>query len=213
MNYWKKMAFVLALVAGLCGGAWAADWGHRDASHAQNNHTWRGSVPQHSGASLPNRAWSSHTTPNYQYRTGGWGTYRNNPNYQYRNGQWVYVPNRSWGTYYPNGTYGSYYPYPTTGGYYPYPTTGGYYPYPTSGGYYPGGYGYGGPGTYGYGGNDYQLGYRDGVAVGRGDRARGRSYRVAQYQAYKRGDNAYRDGWAKGYNAGYYGRGSYGRVW
>ena len=200
MNYLRKVAFVLALVAGLCGGGWAADWGHRDANHAQASHTWKGSVPEHGRASVPNHTWSSHTTPNYQYRTGGWGTYRNNPNYQYRNGQWVYVPNRTWGTYYPYGTYGNSYPYGTYGSNYPYPTTGGYYPYPTTGGYYPAG----GYGNYGYGGS-YQAGYQNGFAMGRNDRARGHTNRATQYKAFKNGDPQYRMGWANGYNAGYNG--------
>ena len=32
MNNWKKMTFVVALVAGLCGGAWAQDGDHHDGS-------------------------------------------------------------------------------------------------------------------------------------------------------------------------------------
>jgi len=32
MNNWKKMTFVLALVAGLWGGAWAQDGDHREGS-------------------------------------------------------------------------------------------------------------------------------------------------------------------------------------
>jgi hypothetical protein len=34
MNYWKKLAFVVALVAGICGGAWAAQSEHRDKDKA-----------------------------------------------------------------------------------------------------------------------------------------------------------------------------------
>jgi len=198
MNDYKKIAFVLALVAGLCGGAWAADWGHRDTNHAQASHSWKSSVPARNSASVPTRTWNSHTTPNYQYRTGEWGAYRNNPNYQYRNGQWVYVPNRTWGTYSPYGT-STYYPYPTTGTYYPYPSTGTYYPYPTTGGYYPAG----GYGNSGYGGGGYQAGYRDGLTTGRMDRAKGHSYRPTQYKAFNYGDPQYRLGWSRGYTAGF----------
>jgi len=206
MNNFKKMAFVLALVAGLCGGAWAADWGHRNANSARNTHSWARSVPQHGSAGVPNRTWSSQTTP--AYRSGGWGAYRNNPNYQYRNGQWVYVPNRTWGTYnpYSTGTYspypttGTYYPYPTTGGYYPYPTTGGYYPYPTTGGYYPGG-GYGG---YSASSVEYQRGYRDGLAYGRSARASGyRDHPFQQAPGARSQDYAYRQGFTAGYQRGY----------
>ena len=202
MNYLKKMAFVLALVAGLCGGAWAQNWGHGEATHARDNHSWNRSAPEHGSASVPNRTWNSHTTPNYQYRNGE--IYRNNPNYQYRNGQGVYVPNRTWGTSYPYGN-GGYYPYPTTGGYYPYPNTGGYYPYPNTGGYYPGGWGYGNNG-YGVGNGQYQMGYRDGMVHGRADRQMGRRYQPAHYSNYQHSNQSYRTGFASGYNAGY-GRG------
>ncbi|HVP51776.1 MAG TPA: hypothetical protein VMT05_06695 [Terriglobales bacterium] len=221
MSYWKKMAFGLALVAGLCGGAWAQRWGHNDAK-AQNTQTWRGRVPQHERASVQNHTWG-HSSPNYQYRNGGWA-YRNNPNYQYRNGHRVYVPNRTWGTYYPNGNYG-YYPngnygyYPNGNyGYYPsgnygYYPSGTYYPdtqpwgYYPNGGYYPGTWG-SGNGSYGYGGynGEYQRGYRDGVAYGRSARGTGRGYHPGHEAAFKHGDQAYRQGFADGYNAGFYGR-------
>jgi hypothetical protein len=200
MNYFKKMAFVLALVAGLCGGAWAQNWGHGEANHARDNHSWNRSTPEHGRASVPSGNWGYRNNPNYQYRNGEW---RNNGNYEYRNGHWGWGPNRTWGGYYPNGNYGyypngnyGYYPYGNSG-YYPY---GGSYPYPTTGGYYPGGWG----GNYGYGGG-YQAGYRDGFVVGRSDRARGRSYRPAQYKAYKYGDPGYRQGWGRGYNQGFSG--------
>lgn len=204
MNHFKKMAFGLALVAGLCGGAWAADWGHRNTTHAQASHAWRGSAAARSSASVPTRTWNSHTTS----QNSAWGAYRNNPNYQYRNGQWVYVPNRTWGTYYPSGTgtyypyptTGTYYPYPTTGTYYPYPTTGGYYPYPTTGGYYPGG-GYGG---YSASSVEYQRGYRDGLAYGRSARAAGyRDHPYQQAPGAKSQDYAYRQGYTAGYQRGY----------
>ena len=197
MNCWKKMAFGLALVAGLCGGAWAQDWGHRDSNHARSTPTWRGTVPQHN-AGVQNHNWGYRNNPNYQYRNGQWA-YRNNPNYQYRNGRWVYVPNRTWGTYYPNGNYG-YYP---NGSYYPDTQPWGYYP---NGGYYPGTWGYGN-GNYGYGSNnsEYQRGYRDGMAYGRAARGTGRGYHPAQEGPFKHGDQAYRQGFANGYNAGFYG--------
>jgi len=35
MNSWKKLAFVLALVAGLWGGTWAQDRGHHDQDRAR----------------------------------------------------------------------------------------------------------------------------------------------------------------------------------
>lgn len=225
MDYVKRMAFVVALVAGLCGGAWAQGWGHR----AQNTQTWRNSAPAHERASVTNHSWGSHNntaavpyrngrwgyqnnTATVPYRTGDWA-YRNNPNYQYRNGQWGYAPNRTWGTYYPYGNYG-YYPYPTTGGYYPYPTTGGYYPYPATGSYYPGGWGgYGSSGAYGYPGSvsgiyasEYQRGYRDGIQYGRAARGTGHAYHPAQQAAYKHGDQGYRQGFAVGYQRGYMGR-------
>jgi len=216
MDYVKRMAFVVALVAGLCGGAWAQGWGHR----AQNTQTWRNSAPAHERASVTNHSWGSHNntaavpyrngrwgyqnnTATVPYRTGDWA-YRNNPNYQYRNGQWVYVPNRTWGTSYPYGN-GGYYPYPTTGGYYPYPTTGGYYPYPATGTYYPGGWGgYGMPGSVsGIASSEYQRGYRDGFAYGRSARNTGRAFHPTQEGVYKHGDAAYRQGFATGYTSGY----------
>ena len=212
MDY-ERMAFVVALVAGLCGGAWAQDWGHR----AQNTQTGRNSAPSHERASVTNHSWGSHNnTAAVPYRNGGWGyhnntatvpsrtgdwAYRNNPNYQYRNGQWVYVPNRTWGTSYPYGNYGGYYP------------NGGYYPYPTTGGYYPGGWGgSGGYGASGYPGSvsgvyasEYQRGYRDGIQFGRAARGTGRGYHPAQEGAYKHGDQGYRQGFASGYQRGYAG--------
>jgi hypothetical protein len=69
------MALALALVAGLCGGAWAQDWGHnggdqdRDARYRND--------------------------PNYQYRNGQWvyvpqRSWPNGP--YYPNGTWGYGP-------------------------------------------------------------------------------------------------------------------------
>jgi len=46
MNYWKKMAFVLALVGGLCAGAWAQDGGHRDGNRDRADDKSRGAEPQ-----------------------------------------------------------------------------------------------------------------------------------------------------------------------
>jgi hypothetical protein len=190
MNYFKKMAFILALVAGLCGGAWAQNWGHGGANHARDNHSWNRSAPEHGRASVP---------------SGNWG-YRNNSNYQYRNGHWGWGPNRTWGGHYPNGNYGyypngnyGYYPYGNYG-YYPY---GGYYPYPTTGGYYPGGYGNYGYGGYGAGNGQYQIGYNDGLVHGRADRQMGRRYQPAHYDNYQHNNQVYRAGFANGYNAGY----------
>jgi len=189
MNDFKKMALGLALVAGLCGGAWATDWAHRDTSHAQASHAWKGSAAARNSASVPTRTWNSHTTSQYS----GWGAYRNNPNYQYRNGQWVYVPNRTWGTYYPYGT-GAYNPYPTTGTYYPYPTTGGYYPGGTWGGY-------GGSSASSV---EYQRGYRDGLSYGRAARASGyKDHPYQQAPGAKSQDYAYRQGFQAGYQRGY----------
>lgn len=86
MNNWKKMTFVLALAAGLCGGAWAQDGAHRDGDRDRDDQQWgnRDRDPD--------------------------GRYRNDPNYQYRNGQWVYVAHRPWdGNHYgPTGGYGWY---------------------------------------------------------------------------------------------------------
>lgn len=177
MNYWKKIAFGLALVAGLCGGAWAQDWGHRDRNHDRDDHHWRD---------------RGHNRDHDRDRDRNW-RYRNNPNYQYRNGQWGWGSNRTWGGYYPNGNYG-YYP---NGTYYPYPNTQpwGYYPNST--------WGYG-PGNYGYSGNDYQIGYRDGLAIGRRDRGTGRGYiNPGNYKQYKYGDQAYRNGFWAGYRAAF----------
>lgn len=91
MNYWKKMALALALVAGLCGGAWSQDWGRHDANRARKDSQW--SARDHARAQARDR---NHDRD--------W-SYRNNPNYRYRNGQWGYTPNRTWGSNY------GYYPY------------------------------------------------------------------------------------------------------
>jgi len=193
MNCLKKMAFVLALVAGFCGGAWAEDWGHRNG--ARESHSWARSAPEHGRAGVPNRTWGSRSNPNYG--DAWWGSHRNNPSYHYRNGAWVYAPNRTWGTTYPYGTSGSYYPYGTSGGYYPYPTTGGY---PSTGGYYPGGTSNGN----GAASIEYQRGYRDGVMYGRSARASGRGYHPMHQAPYaKNADYAYRQGFAAGYNRGF----------
>lgn len=201
MNYWKKMAFVLALVAGLCGGAWANDWGHQNKDRARDSHQGRSA------------------------NAGAASTSRNNPNYQHRNTQGVYVPNRTWGSGNPNGTY---YPYPNKrtwgsgryGTYYPNNRTWGSGPYGTyypnngtwgsgpNGTYYPnsGTWGNGGYGGYGGANNDYQRGYNDGLNIGRNDRRTGRKYQPAQYKTYKNNNMTYRRGFGVGYNQGF-GRG------
>lgn len=107
MNYLKKMAFALALVAGLCGGAW----------------------PQTLRHDVAYRNWDSHTVyrTNNLYRPVQWGFY------YYPNGTYNYYPYGTYG-YYPYNAYGYYpygnywyYPYYGT---YPYRTWGnwGYYP-------------------------------------------------------------------------------------
>lgn len=100
MKYLKKIAFTLALIAGLCGGAWAQNWGHRDAGRHWDNHSvYRGHpYNQYRGGwgYAPNRNW------------GGWGGY-----YPYRN--YGYYPYAGYG-YYPYSAY-RYYPY--NYGYYP----------------------------------------------------------------------------------------------
>jgi hypothetical protein len=186
MNYWKKMAFVLALVAGLCGGAWANDWGHQNKDRARDSHQGRSA------------------------NAGAASTSRNNPNYQHRNSQGVYAPNRTWGRGNPNGTY---YPYPNKrtwgsgpyGTYYPNNGTWGSGP---NGTYYPnsGTWGNGGYGGYGGANNDYQRGYNDGLNIGRNDRRTGRKYQPAQYKTYKNNNMTYRRGFGVGYNQGF-GRG------
>lgn len=102
MNYLKKMALVVALVAGLCGGAWARDLGHRGGA-------FRGGHPAYRVA--PNYAYRGNW--GYPYRGGVWGTY------PYRYGYYPY----NYG-YYPYNAYG-YYPY----NYNLYPYGYGYYPY------------------------------------------------------------------------------------
>ena len=102
MKYLKKIAFTLALIAGLCGGAWAENWGHHE-------------VDRHGG-------YRGH--PYYQYR-GGWGYAPNrgwSGYYPYRN--YSYSPYSYYG-YYPYSSYGY---YPRTWGYYPraYPYYGPY---------------------------------------------------------------------------------------
>jgi len=73
MNYWKKIAFVLALVAGLCGGAWA------------RNHD-------------RDRDWRYHNNPNYQYRWGGsYGYYPYGAYRYYPYGRYYRYPNSTWG--------------------------------------------------------------------------------------------------------------------
>lgn len=188
MSYWQKMAFALALVAGLCGGAWAQVWGSRATNQNRDSHAarqtdsrvWRNNNQTRAaqdrgwardGAAVRDRDWHDRNHSNYPYRTGqvyvprtgGWGT---NPNGTYS----PYPTQRTggWGSTYPNGTN---YPYPTqrtsgwgypNGTYYPYPTGG--YGYPSTGGWgygVPGGYGgYGVPGGYGgYGGPGGYGGY------------------------------------------------------
>ena len=81
MKHLKKLGFALALLLGLCGGAWAQDWGHRAAD----------------------RHWADRGHPVYTYRNwgyapyGGWGAYR-----PYNNGYY----SGGWGGYYPRGTWG-----------------------------------------------------------------------------------------------------------
>jgi hypothetical protein len=179
MSYRKEVAFALALVAGLCGSAWAQGWGNRDGDQTRNSRSWSGisrTWHENSQTRAQNRDWARNRDSVYRnggwttaQRTGGWGTTTptTTTTYPYptqRPGGWgtvtnngTYYPNPlsrtgGWGTAYPNGTY---YPYPT----YPYPN--GRYgwgypngtPYPTTSGYpYPGtgGWGgYGGPGGYG----------------------------------------------------------------
>ena len=103
MNYLKKMALALALIAGLCGGAWAQDRGHHDAERRVDRH-W---VYQYR-----NGHWGY-----FPYRT--WGSYYPYTTYSYYPYNYGYYPYGAYG-YYPNsGYYGTY-------GYYPY---GRYYPY------------------------------------------------------------------------------------
>jgi hypothetical protein len=88
MNYWNKMAFGLALVAGLCGGAWAQDRGHDDKDKARDSHQWRDRDHDrdHEGDRDRDR---------WRDRRDGY----------YRNRNWGYYPNGNYG-YYPNGTWG-----------------------------------------------------------------------------------------------------------
>jgi len=62
MNYWKKMAFVLALVAGLCGGAWAQGWEHHDRERGYRDGLTAGQFDR------------SH---NRSYRVGDYKAYKN----------------------------------------------------------------------------------------------------------------------------------------
>lgn len=97
MNYLRKIAIALALVAGLSVGAWAQSWGHRDAARHWDNH------PVYHGQA-------------YAPYLGGWGYVPNrgwDGYYPYRN--YGYYPYGAYG-YYPNRAYG-YYPY--NYGYYP----------------------------------------------------------------------------------------------
>jgi len=81
MNYLKKMAFVLALVAGLCGGAWAQTLRH-DVAY---------------------RNWDNHVVyrNNQLYRPVQWGVY------YYPNGTYSYYPYGAYG-YYPYNAYSDY---------------------------------------------------------------------------------------------------------
>lgn len=134
MNYLKKIAFTLALVAGLCGGAWAQNL-RRDVAY---------------------RRWDNHVVyrNNYVYRPAQWGV----GVYSYPYSTYGYYPYGTYNYYYPNGVYG-YYPY-SYYSYYPYGYYG-YYPYRTWGnwGYYPRGvpyraYGWhGGARAYGHDGH------------------------------------------------------------
>lgn len=201
MNYLKKMALALALVAGLCGGAWAQEWSHRGteqarASHQATSHQATNNV--HQWGRAPEVYRNHDVARNHDIYRNNDAWYRNNPNYQWRNGQWAYVPRGTWGGYYPNG------------GYYP-GGTWGYNP--------AGNWGYGpNAGAYGYGGgNTYQLGYSQGMRTGQWDRQSGRPYQPGNYQAYKNGGSVsgsnnkqiYRSGFAAGYRAGY--GGGFGR--
>jgi Ni/Co efflux regulator RcnB len=198
MNYLKKTAFALALIAGLCGGAWAQDWAHRDRDHDRDNQRWRDHDRR--------RDWD-HDRDHDRDR---------DRDYRYRNGQWGYQ-NRGWGgnyPYYPNGTY---YPNQSRWGY-GYPGT-----YPGT----VGTWGYGAP-TYGYGASNvaYQTGYNDGLATGRADRSFNRPFNPNGSSVFRKGTHgynnsygskavygqAYRNAFIAGYRAGY-GGGAYGRRW
>jgi len=230
MSYRKQAILALALVAGLCGAAWAQQgWGGRDTNQTKNSHTWSGnSRTVHQNQTRPqNHDWARNRDPyssngswSRSQRSGGWGTTTTTtvPTTTYpvpRTGGWgtigtngTYYPyptqrTGGWGTAYPNGTYYPY-PYPRTAGWgYP---NGTYSPYPTSGYPYPGtggwgGYGApGGYGGYGGGGAAYQTGYMDGVNAGRIDRRMG-AYRAGSGGLYKHADH--------GYNHAYGGKGAY----
>ncbi len=103
-----------------------------------------------------------------------------------------YRRDRDYNNRYRTYRYGNSYPY-TYRNVYPY----GY------GNSYP--YGYGNSSPYRYGSNgansSYDRGYRDGIALGRSDFARGYGYNPRRYD--RRGDLAYRAGFDAGYNASY----------
>ena len=139
MNHLKKIAFTLALVAGLCSGAWAQNWGHRVAYRNWDNRV----------------VYRNH----YVYRPVQWG------GYYYPYSTYGYYPYGAYG-YYPYSTYG-YYPYgygyyPNYSYYYPYRTWGrwGYYPHRGWGwdhdhagnrnGWHDGGHGWGRGGDHGH---------------------------------------------------------------
>ena len=94
---WKKVTFVLALLAGLCGGGWAQNWGRGDGDHDRDDRRWRDRDDDRDRDRVRDR-------DRWRHRRGD-GDHDWDDGYRNRN--WGYGPNRTWG-YSPNGTY---YPY------------------------------------------------------------------------------------------------------
>ncbi len=85
MTHFKRMAFVLALIIGLCGGAWTQGWEHNENDKSRDDHT------------LQNRDRDRDRDPGRDRDHD-----RRDPNYQYRNEGRGNAPTRTWGGNYPN---------------------------------------------------------------------------------------------------------------
>lgn len=84
MNWCKKLAFGLALVATLCGGAWAQGWGHdqdRGRAWGEANHDYRrgywqgletGRSDRHTGRKYQPAQYKAYKQGNEEFRRG-WG--------------------------------------------------------------------------------------------------------------------------------------------
>ncbi len=174
MNHCKKIAFVLALIAGLCGSAWAQE--HHDRDHDRDQ-----------GYGQQN--------PNYQkgyndgVSRGRWDVNKNRPyqpqNYSsYKNGDEAYRRGfmRGYDEAFGRHEHGAWEHERDHDRDYDRDRDHDRHRYESN--------------------PDYQRGYNDGLSRGRWDLSKNRPYQPQNYNSYKNGDEAYRRGFMAGYDEG-----------